>query len=145
VDEAAEDCAAADAVLGEVDRCRWAAFGPFAGQLSEASVWSAVGVVVHEVRAGFRHTSGLYGHCHAVFPGAASLCWALIIERGVQTTLVVELDPILDVATPGARSGQALVPISVLRVANDSAAAPSRHEPVRLVLCRICKRRSALR
>jgi len=38
------------------------------------------------------------------------------------------------------------MPISVLIVAKkDSAAAPSKHDPVRLVLCRISKRRSAFR
>jgi hypothetical protein len=37
-----------------------------------------------------------------------------------------------------ARSGQYLTPTSALIVAkNDSAAAPSRQDPVRLVLCRI--------
>ena len=44
-----------------------------------------------------------------------------------------------------ARSGQRSAPISVLIVANDSAAAPSRQEPVRLVLWRISRRRKALR
>ena len=45
-----------------------------------------------------------------------------------------------------ARSRQLSVPISALIVAkNDSAAAPSRQDPVRLVLCRMPRRRSALR
>ena len=43
--EAAEDRAAADAVLGEVDRCGWSVLGFGVGQLSEAVACSAVFVV----------------------------------------------------------------------------------------------------
>lgn len=67
-------------------------------------------------------------------------------ERGVQAPLAVELDPVLDIAAGGARSGHESTPISVLSVAKkDSAAAPSRREPVRLVLWRMSMRLSALR
>ncbi len=41
-----EDRVAAEAVFGDVDRYGWLALGLLRCQLSEAAVWSAVGVVV---------------------------------------------------------------------------------------------------
>jgi hypothetical protein len=56
----------------------------------------------------------------------------------MKAPFVVLLDPALDIPAPPARSGQDAAPISAVIVAkNDSAATPSRQDPMLLVLALI--------